>query len=138
MPQKTEKERIGILETRLGDHERRIRVQENKNDNLQEIATYVRLQVKHNEKQDKQLERITEVMNGIHINLAGLNKDVKEVKDDVGSVKGEVKHVSGRVDEIEEKRVKGLEGFKGSTVKFYLGIASAVLIAVILTWLNLK
>lgn len=138
MTEKTERERIGILEAKVEDHERRIRIQENKNDNLSEIAAYVRLQVKHNEKQDKQLERITEVMNGIHINLAGLNKDVKEVKDDVGSVKGEVKHVIGRVDEIEEKRVEGLEGFKGSTVKFYVGIASAVLVAIILTWLNLK
>lgn len=138
MPSQTEKERIGVLEVKTEEHKRRIRLLENKNDNLQEIATYVRLQVRHNEKQDKQLEKITEVMSGINVNLAGLNKDVKDVKSDVGNVKGEVKQVVGRVDEIEDKRIEGLEKYKDNTSKFYLGVMSAIMIAIILTWLNLR
>lgn len=127
----TDTERIKALEVRTKDHERRLRIQETNSENLAKIATYVELQTKHNEKQDRQLDNITQVMNEIHVNLAGLNKDVSSVKEDMGNV-------VVRVDGLEKEHYSGLKDFKKTSIDSYLKVALGILIPLILGWLALK
>lgn len=137
--------RLGILETKSSDYERRLRLQEKKNEQLNEIATYMRLQYEHNKTQDQKLDRLdknfemtTKVLDGINTNLLSLNHDIKSIKD-----KQEI--TEAKVESLEEERVAELkkfkkesEGFRATIVTGIItGTAVTVLGAVLLIWFGL-
>lgn len=134
--------RIHRLEVKNEDHERRIRIQEEKNEQLNEIATYTRLQYEHNKNQDikidkigAQFEQVTTVLDGINTSLLSLNHDVKYVKD-------RQNNADDRLEDLEKERIKELELFKKdrreSALKIITGVIVTVLGAAVLTYLNLK
>ena len=134
--------RLGMLEMQNKDHERRIRIQEEKNDYLHEISTSIKLQVEHSKMQDEKIDKlgnqfkqITVVLDGINTNLLSLNHDVKQVKD-----RQEV--VDDKIGKIEEERIRELRQANKERRDFVLKIVSGVLVsvlgAVLLLWLGLS
>lgn len=134
--------RVSVLETKTSEHERRLRIQEEKNEQLNKISTYLELQYKHNTTQDKkidkmakQFEQVTSVLDGINTNLLNLNHDVKHVKD-------KQVYMDSRVESLEEERLAELKMFKkerrNSVIKIVTGVSIAVITALILFWLGLK
>ena len=131
MPSLEQNERIAKLETTSDNHERRIRIQEENSMHLAKLTHFVELQTKHNERQEKQIDNITSIMQS-------MQSDVQVLKNDMSYVKGNVNDVTQKVDEIEGDRFDNLKSYKDKSVGFYLKLASAVIIAVILTYLGLK
>ena len=119
----------------LDDHERRIGIQEIKNDNLSEMVAYLKLLSKQSEKQDAQFEKTTEVMQQMNTNLAGLNKEMKEMKEDVNSV-------VERVDGLEQDKVSRLERVHDRGIEFNLKIVGAItsglIVAGLIFWFGWK
>ena len=119
----------------LDDHERRIGIQETKNENLSEMVAYLKLLSKQSEKQDIQFEKTTEVMQQMNTNLAGLNREMKEMKEDMNSV-------VERVDGLEQDKVSRLERVHDRGIEFNLKIVGTVIagliVAAIVFWFGWK
>jgi len=119
----------------LDDHERRIGIQETKNENLSEMVAYLKLLSKQSEKQDTQFEKSTEVMQQMNTNLAGLNREMKEMKEDMNGV-------IERVDGLEQDKVSRLERVHDRGIEFNLKIAGTVIagliVAAIVFWFGWK
>ena len=131
--------RLGVLEARMDDHARRIRIQEEKNERLSELSAYVKLQYEHNKKTDKRFEQMTKVLDGINTNLLSLNHDVKSMKE-------KQEDMENKVGGLEREQSEALKSFKKNTLdnrtKIIIGVVTGVTTSIIgaflLLWLRLK
>lgn len=130
--------RVSVLETIVNNQERRVELLEEKNEQLNEIATYLKLQYKHNKSQDEKIEKMSEqfeqnivVLDGINTSLMSMGHDIKQVKD-------QQENMDGRVEELEEERIRELQRFKEERRQFIFKIVTGVAIAAILLWLGLS
>lgn len=144
---------LGRIEMKLEDHERRLRLQEEKNDYLNEISTSIKLQVEHSKMQDEKINKlgeqfvqITKVLDGINTNLLSLNHDVKEVKNRQEKIDNKVERLEEerieQLKKIEKEREDELKQAQKERRDFVLKIVSGVLITVLgtvlLLWFGLK
>ncbi|WP_079709874.1 hypothetical protein [Paraliobacillus ryukyuensis] len=128
---KSIEERIGVLEYASEDQERRLRIQEENNRALIEISQFVKLQTEHNERQERQMENVTNIMSTVQ-------NDVSSLKGDVGYVKSSVNSVTKDVEKMKKEDLQELKQFKSKSWDFYLKIAAGVILAALLFYLGLK
>lgn len=130
----------------LSDHERRIRIQEEKVDNLRDISATLKELTKQNERNEKRFEQVTVVLDGINTNLLSLNHDVKHLKDrqeamdnKVGKLEKEkIKELEDIKRQREEERREARKERRDFILKVISGVAVTVLGAVLLLWLGLN
>lgn len=123
--------KVARHDEKLEDHERRIRSQELNSKALLEISEYVKLQTIHNERQEKQFENMTQIMQN-------MQKDVTVLKTDMGYVKSNVDSVSNEVDELKEDKLNQSNKFKDRSIDFYLKLIGGVALAGLVLWLGLR
>lgn len=156
----TPEERLSALEAKVIDYERRIKFQEEKNEQLNEISTYVRLQYEHNKRQDEKIEelfaridesnkntvkrlensnaefhdkfaQLTNVLDGINTSLHSMNHDIKHVKDRQDNTDKKIVSLEDMKAQEEEELLKGLQQARKERSSMFRKIVSGVAISVI-------
>lgn len=155
----TPEERISRLESKTSDYERRLKFQEEKNEQLNEISTYVRLQYEHNKRQDEKIEelfekisktnedgidrmekinvkyynkfeQLTKVLDGINTSLLGMNHDIKYVKDRQDATDGKIEGLEEMKIKEEEELLKGLQDARKERRNMFVKIVVGVVTTV--------
>lgn len=107
-----------------------------------QLATMMDMQRESLDEVRKQTKENSRVMHDMHINLTGLNHEMKELREDMNSVKGDVFKVNSRVDGIEKERttrMKKKEDRRHSSIyKIITGVITTVLGTLILLWFGLQ
>jgi len=132
---KSVEERVGILEYSNKDHERRIRIQEENSKALSEISQFVKLQVKHNERQEEQIDNVTSIMQSMQVDVAELKKDVSYFNESMSDVTEEVDEIKkDKTEKLEKKNERRLD----LNYKVIAGVLITVIGAAVLAWFGLK
>lgn len=116
-------ERLGKIETTLKGHERRLQIQESKNDSLTQLKTLVEIQTETNKEQNKQMEKFSETLSRINENLTHLNTNQQQSRTDMGKL-------TERVTEIENT----LNESKIDPLKIATNVLFTVITGVIIFW----
>lgn len=153
-------ERIGVLETKMKEHERRLMFQEDKNEQLNDISTYVRLQYEHNKRQDEKIEelfdklgkinqttlekleesnaqtyekfeQLTKVLDGINTSMLGMSHDIRLVKDRQDVTDGKIESLEDLRAEEEENIIKGLQEAENERRKMFRKVVLSIAIPII-------
>lgn len=92
-------ERVGVIESKLKNHEQRLQRQESNNEVLIEMKAILKNQIEINREQNEQMREFSGTLIKVNDNLSKLNSSQEQLQNDMSKIGERVTHIEKSQDE---------------------------------------